>query len=147
MWRLSKHAALFAVGAIAYFEIELHWRYFAGVRSPSTLGRMPHFLGTASFFFWLGGLNEWLPWEMPFWGQCLLGAAMVTAAEFAAGCVLNLWLGLGVWDYTDMPFNLMGQICLPFSAAWIVVSAAAILLDDWLRWQLYGEDKPHYRWI
>ncbi len=30
MWRLSKHAALFAVGAIAYFEIELHWRYFAG---------------------------------------------------------------------------------------------------------------------
>ena len=54
---------------------------------------------------------------------------------------------LGVWDYTDMPFNLMGQICLPFSAAWIVVSAAAILLDDWLRWQLYGEDKPHYRWI
>ena len=69
------------------------------------------------------------------------------AAEFAAGCVLNLWLGLGVWDYTDMPFNLMGQICLPFSAVWIVVSAAAILLDDWLRWRLYGEDKPHYRWI
>ena len=85
-------------------------------------------------------------------GNAVLGAmpacaAMVTAAEFAAGCVLNLWLGLGVWDYTDMPFNLMGQICLPFSAAWIVVSAAAILLDDWLRWQLYGEDKPHYRWI
>ena len=74
-------------------------------------------------------------------------AARDAAAEFAAGCVLNLWLGLGVWDYTDMPFNLMGQICLPFSAAWIVVSAAAILLDDWLRWQLYGEDKPHYRWI
>lgn len=113
-------------------------------RSPYT-GRCPFW--AASFFLLLGGLNEWLPWEMPFWGQCLLGAAMVTAAEFAAGCVLNLWLGLGVWDYTDMPFNLMGQICLPFSAAWIVVSAAAILLDDWLRWQLYGEDKPHYRWI
>lgn len=143
MWRLSKHAALFAVGAIAYFEIELHWRYFAGTLPVHWT--MP-ILGSVLFLL-LGGLNEWLPWEMPFWGQCLLGAAMVTAAEFAAGCVLNLWLGLGVWDYTDMPFNLMGQICLPFSAAWIVVSAAAILLDDWLRWQLYGEDKPHYRWI
>ena len=143
MWRLSKHAALFAVGAIAYFEIELHWRYFAGTLPVHWT--MPILGGV--LFLLLGGLNEWLPWEMPFWGQCLLGAAMVTAAEFAAGCVLNLWLGLGVWDYTDMPFNLMGQICLPFSAAWIVVSAAAILLDDWLRWQLYGEDKPHYRWI
>lgn len=138
-----KHAALFAVGAIAYFEIELHWRYFAGTLPVHWT--MPILGGV--LFLLLGGLNEWLPWEMPFWGQCLLGAAMVTAAEFAAGCVLNLWLGLGVWDYTDMPFNLMGQICLPFSAAWIVVSAAAILLDDWLRWQLYGEDKPHYRWI
>ena len=143
MWRLSKHAALFAVGAIAYFEIELHWRYFAGTLPVHWT--MPILGGV--LFLLLGGLNEWLPWEMPFWGQCLLGAARVTAAEFAAGCVLNLWLGLGVWDYTDMPFNLMGQICLPFSAAWIVVSAAAILLDDWLRWQLYGEDKPHYRWI
>ena len=123
MWRLSKHAALFAVGAIAYFEIELHWRYFAGTLPVHWT--MPILGGV--LFLLLGGLNEWLPWEMPFWGQCLLG--------------------LGVWDYTDMPFNLMGQICLPFSAAWIVVSAAAILLDDWLRWQLYGEDKPHYRWI
>lgn len=91
MWRLSKHAALFAVGAIAYFEIELHWRYFAGTLPVHWT--MPILGGV--LFLLLGGLNEWLPWEMPFWGQCLLGAAMVTAAEFAAGCVLNLWLGLG----------------------------------------------------
>ena len=95
MWRLSKHAALFAVGAIAYFEIELHWRYFAGTLPVHWT--MPILGGV--LFLLLGGLNEWLPWEMPFWGQCLLGAAMVTAAEFAAGCVLNLWLGLGVWEH------------------------------------------------
>ena len=44
MWRLSKHAALFAVGAIAYFEIELRGR------SPYT-GRCPFW--AASFFFCL----------------------------------------------------------------------------------------------
>lgn len=145
-WKLYQESYFNALrGYILALETvtELHWRYFAGTLPVHWT--MPILGGV--LFLLLGGLNEWLPWEMPFWGQCLLGAAMVTAAEFAAGCVLNLWLGLGVWDYTDMPFNLMGQICLPFSAAWIVVSAAAILLDDWLRWQLYGEDKPHYRWI
>ena len=69
MWRRSKHAALFAVGAIAYFEIELHWRYFAGTLPVHWT--MPILGGV--LFLLLGGLNEWLPWEMPFWGQCLFG--------------------------------------------------------------------------
>lgn len=68
MWRLSKHAALFAVGAIAYFEIELHWRYFAGTLPVHWT--MPILGGV--LFLLLGGLNEWLPWEMPFWGNACL---------------------------------------------------------------------------
>lgn len=54
MWRLSKHAALFAVGAIAYFEIELHWRYFAGTLPVHWT--MPILGGV--LFLLLGGLNE-----------------------------------------------------------------------------------------
>lgn len=43
-----------------------------------------------------------------------------------------------------MPFNYKGQICLPFSILWIFVSIAAVVLDDWLRYWLFGEEHPHY---
>lgn len=36
-----------------------------------------------------------LPWEMPLWLQAAACAALVTAAELAAGLVLNVWLKLG----------------------------------------------------
>ena len=43
-----------------------------------------------------------------------------------------------------MPLNYKGQICLPFSILWIFVSIAAVVLDDWLRYWLFGEERPHY---
>lgn len=143
MKRLLKYLTLFAIGALMYFEIELNWRYFAGTLPVHWT--MPILGGI--LFVLLGGLNEWLPWEMPFVEQCLIGAVEVTVAEFIAGCILNLNLGLNVWDYSNLPCNVMGQICLPFSIAWIGVSGVAILFDDWLRWKLYGEEKPHYVWF
>lgn len=140
MRRLSKYVVLFSIGAIIYFEIELNWRYFAGTLPVHWT--MP-LLG-ASAFLLIGGINNWLPWELGFAWQSLLGGGIATAAEFAAGYVLNLWLGLGVWDYSHLPFNILGQICLPFALAWVLIAAVAIVLDDWLRYALYGEDKPHY---
>lgn len=59
----------------------------------------------------------------------LLGSAVITAIEFIFGVIFNLWLGMNVWDYSSAPFNLLGQVCLPFSLLWIAVSAAAILLN------------------
>lgn len=73
-----------------------------------------------------------------------IGSAIVTGAELVTGMILNVWLGLGVWDYSGMPFNYKGQICLPFSILWIFVSIAAVVLDDWLRYWLFGEEHPHY---
>lgn len=51
-----------------------------------------------------------------------------------------------VWDYSNMPFNLLGQICLPFTVIWFFLSAVAVVLDDWIRHILWGEDIPHYKW-
>ena len=49
-------------------------------------------------FVALGLINEVLPWDMPLWQQILTGACIVTALEFLTGCIVNLWLGWGVWD-------------------------------------------------
>ena len=41
--------------------------------------------------------------------QSVIGAVIVLAVEFISGCVLNLWLGLGVWDYTISRENVVGK--------------------------------------
>lgn len=92
----------------------------------------------------IGLFNEVLPWDMSLALQGLLGALVVTAAELAAGLILNVWLGLGIWDYSNVPLNLLGQICLPFSALWVLLSAVAVVLDDWLRYWIWHEERPHY---
>ena len=97
--------------------------------------------------FWLIGLiNEVIPWDMPIWQQCIIGALIITAVEFVAGCIINIWLGWQVWDYSGLPFNILGQICLPFTVLWSLLAAAGIILDDYLRFLLFGEEKPNYTW-
>ncbi|MBQ8786188.1 MAG: hypothetical protein IJZ61_00975 [Oscillospiraceae bacterium] len=64
--------------------------------------------------------------------KCLFGAITITALEFAAGCIVNLWLGWGVWDYSGMMFNLFGQICLPFSVLWFFLTVPAVLICNYL---------------
>ena len=59
-----------------------------------------------------------LPWEVPLWLQALACALLVTAVELVSGLILNVWLGLDIWDYSHLPFNLWGQICPQFSAVW-----------------------------
>lgn len=96
--------------------------------------------------FWLIGLtNEVIPWEMPIWQQCIIGAIIITAVEFIAGCIINIGLGWQVWDYSGLPFNIMGQVCLPFAVLWVVVAAVGIVLDDYLRYWIFRQEKPLYK--
>ena len=43
--------------------------------------------------------------------------------------------------------NVLGQIYLPFSIAWAGLSGVAIVLDDFLKWWLFGEPFPKYVWF
>ena len=132
---INKAVTLFLIGAAAYAGIELLWRGHTHW-TMAVLGGI--------LFLLLGGINEWLPWEMPLALQCVIGALLVTAAEFAAGLILNVWLGLNIWDYSNIPGNILGQVCPQFLFAWLGLSLVAILLDDWLRHWFWGEKQPHY---
>lgn len=85
-----------------------------------------------------------LPWEYPLWLQALACAGLVTAVEFVAGLVLNVWLGLGIWDYSHLPFNFIGQICLQFFFVWWGLCFVFIPVFDWMRWAVEGGERPHY---
>lgn len=133
-----KCAILFLIGGWLYYCIELMWRG----HSHWTMA----VVGGICFVI-IGGLNDYLPWEMPIWQQAGIGALFVTAMELVVGVPLNLMLGLHIWDYSNVPFNFLGQICLPFSLLWVAMSVLCIFVDDALRWRLFHEEKPHYRWI
>ena len=137
MRSIFKHSLLFLAGGSLYLLIEVAFR---GHTHWTML-----FVGGASFAL-CGLVNEIFSWEMLIELQMLICMFVITAVEFVSGCILNLWLGLNVWDYSNLPLNLIGQICLPFSAAWYFLSLVAIVLDDYLRYWLFHEERPRYVW-
>ena len=54
--------------------------------------------------------------------RAVVCSLLITSVEFLAGCILNLWLKLGIWDYSSLKFNILGQISLLFSLVWFVLS-------------------------
>lgn len=54
----------------------------------------------------------------------------VTGVEFIFGVVFNIMLKINVWDYSGMPFNLFGQVCLLYTFLWGVLSAFCLPLAD-----------------
>lgn len=95
-------------------------------------------------FYLIGCINEYIEWDMPLYRQMAIGMSIITVLEFAAGIIVNLILGWSVWDYSNAPLNILGQICLPFCIIWFFLSFPAIIVDDYLRYYLFGEEKPHY---
>lgn len=47
-----------------------------------------------------------------------LGALCATAAEYATGTFYQRALGVRFWDYSQLPLNIGGQVCLLFSFFW-----------------------------
>ena len=138
MRRLGKLLFLFTIGGFLYYILEM---IFRGPSHPAML-----VVGGLCFLL-CGALNEVIPWGMPFLFQMILGGAMITGVELIAGLILNVWLGLGIWDYSNMLLNYRGQICLPFSLLWCLLAAVGIVLDDYLRCDLFGEEEPHYYFL
>lgn len=130
-----KNIILFLIMGLIYMLIEIIFRGYTFM-AMGGLGGIDGVL--------IGQINKVFKWETPLWLQCTIGMCIVTASEFIAGCFLNLLLGLNMWDYSDLPFNFLGQICLQFCIAWFFISSICILLDDFLRWKLFREEKPRY---
>ena len=129
---------LFLFGGLSYFIIEILWRGYS---------HWSMFLLGGLCFLLIGLLNERLMQNTPIIPQALIGAFIITALEFIAGCILNIHLELDVWDYYDMPFNILGQICLPYSILWVILSLVCIVFDDYLRYMFLGGEKPQYKII
>ncbi len=135
---ILKYFVLFVIGGILFNLVEILWR---GYSYPAMT-----VVGGACFIL-VGAVNELFPWDMALASQMLISAVLITGVEFAAGLFLNIYLGLEIWDYSQQCYNLLGQVCLLYFNLWFLLSAVGIVLDDWIRWQFFGEDKPRYKFF
>lgn len=135
MRQYLKCLILGGIGGLLYIGLELIWRGHS---------HWTMFILGGFCFVLVGLVNEWFPWCMPLWEQALIGTAVITILEFLTGCVVNLLLGWGVWDYSRLQGNVLGQICPQYTLLWIPAALTAIILDDWLRYWIFAEEQPHY---
>ena len=56
----------------------------------------------------------------------ILSAVLVTVLEWLTGFLLEVLFHHKWWDYSGMPLNLNGYVCLPFSLLW---GAACVFLS------------------
>lgn len=129
-----KYLTLFLVGGAFYYALEVLFRGYSFLAMAGCGGLC---------FIICGVINE-KSRCMPLVLQQLIAASGITVIEFIFGLILNVWLGLNMWDYSNMPGNILGQICPQFMVLWFFLSAVGIILDDVIRWRLFGEEKPHY---
>lgn len=135
---MFKHLIIFSLGGIFYLMIEMLWRGYS---------HWSMFVLGGACFLIIGLINEHSRGKIILPVQMLIGAAAITILEFIVGYVVNIKMGLNVWSYYDMPYNIMGQVCLPYMILWVFLSLACILVDDQLRYRLFGEEKQKYRWF
>lgn len=120
---------LFLVGGMLYTWIEILWRGWT---------HWTMFLLGGGGFVVLGLLNEYkIPWHWCLLRQSVAGACIITILEFFTGYIVNIWLGWAVWDYSVLPFNILGQVCLYYFLLWIPLCMVGIVIDDWIRYWRY----------
>lgn len=122
-------------GGMAYYFMEIAVRHYSHY-SMILCGGLATVL--------CGGLNQMFK-GIGLLPQMVLSAVIISELEFLTGYVFNILLGYHVWSYEKLPYNLMGQICLEYSALWLFLSLAIIFVDDYIRCGLFGEEKPVYR--
>ena len=114
---MKRALCLFLAGGSLYPSIELAWRKkthismsFAGGICLCLIDRVCNRCMK----------KKWLPL------RCMAGSGIITGVEFLIGLVVNVAGKRNVWDYSSMPLNVMGQICLPFSIAWCFLTLPAM---------------------
>lgn len=130
--RVKEYGLSFLFGAVAYPVIEILWRghtYF----SMSLLG------GICMAFIYF--VYHRFSYRSLFF-RALLATGMISAWELFFGAILNLVLKLRVWDYSDMPLNFMGQICLPYASLWLLLSFPAFFVCHYLRALFDRKERP-----
>lgn len=116
----KKYGLFFVIGAVGYGIIEVIWRGYT---------HWSMIIAGGLCFVLFSVVSERMKDSniLIKAGVCALG---ITVVEFVFGLFFNVMLGMRVWDYSDMPLNVMGQICPTFSLMWVGLAILFLPLAD-----------------
>lgn len=135
MKKLSESLMLLALGGTIYYTLEMLFRGFS---------HWSMFLLGGLCFWFIGWQGLWIHWRDPLWRQVLRCTLFVGAGEFTTGILVNKWMEWNVWDYSDQPFHLFGQVCAPFLILFSGLCTLGIFLSAYLLHWIYKEAKPDF---
>lgn len=124
MKKLNFDIFLFSIGGAGYGLIEILWRRYTHWSMVLTGG---------TCFLMLYKIFKKIADKTKLWQKCLVGSTVITSIEYFVGCIVNIKLKLKVWDYSDMPMNLHGQICLFYSFLWGLLSIPIAALCHFIK--------------
>lgn len=134
---ISKYTVLFLTFGLIYFVIESVYK--GHITDP----RMIIMAGVIGVL--IGLVNNLFSFDTNFILQSLVGTLIAVLAEGICGYQCNIVEHLELWDYSNLPLSFIGgQINLFFAIAWMLLSAICIVLDDYIRWKFFDEEKPYY---
>ena len=134
------HIFIFLLSGTVYYGMEILFK-----KSHTSHWSMFLLAGFAGLFF-IDGLNDLFSFEMDYLLQILICTIAITAGEYVVSITLNQ--NYTIWDYRNMPFNIGGQVCLPFCFIWMFLSAIFIPFLDWVEWAIFDHkqsEKPYYK--
>ncbi len=107
-----KKIQIFLIGGLGYGIIEILWR---GFTHPSML------LAGGICFLAITEIADYFR-EFSIPKKSLLASFFITTVEMIIGVIVNIGLNLEVWDYSTLPFNILGQVSLIYSVLWFFLS-------------------------
>ena len=119
---MNRFIIIFILGGFGYCILEILWRGYTHW-TMFILGGLCLYALTATF-------NRLQRFHLAL--KAIIGGGIITVAELLTGCIVNLYLGWRVWDYSAAPYNLLGQICLTYSILWMLLCIPVALISDLL---------------
>lgn len=99
--------------------------------------------------FCVDPINNILSFDCDYIIQILVSTVLCTFAEGITGIIVNIWLGLNVWDYSNMRFGtfFFGQCNIVFCGAWaLIIGLFAIFYCDAYNYYIAKEEPcPYYK--
>lgn len=128
---------MFLVGFCVYITIEVCWRGYSSIVMGIVGGLI---------LLYLDSINQRISWDIDLMTYGTLGSVVATGFELLIGEGIKL-LGLKpIWDYSNLPFNFDGVICLSFSIAWFFVSIGGVFIADAINYYVFEElPVPYYK--
>ncbi len=112
MKKILRYSFTFAFGGLGYAVIELLWRG----RTHWTM-----MIAGGICFVLFSLIAEKLKHRRLLF-KCALSASAVTGVELIFGIIFNVFLNMKIWDYSNQPFNFLGQICPLYTILWGVLA-------------------------